>query len=205
MTVRAVVFDIDGVLEITPSPHVMFEAWEMRLGLEPGQLMSRTGDIWAGGSTGAITEEEVHSRLGATLGVSAVLIGKFMDDVWTAYLGRLNTELFEYFGALRHRYRTGIISNSFVGAREREQRRYGFADVTDDIVYSHEVGIGKPDPRVYALACERLGVRPAEMVFLDDVPEFVEGARALGIHAILYQSNAQAREEIELHLRNHAR
>ena len=57
--------------------------------------------------------------------------------------------------------------------------------------------MSKPDPRIYALACARLGVRPDETVFLDDSGLCVTGARRAGIHAIRYRDNAQAIEEIE--------
>jgi putative hydrolase of the HAD superfamily len=57
--------------------------------------------------------------------------------------------------------------------------------------------MSKPDPRIYALACERLGVEPAQMVFLDDSEPCVQGARRAGIHAILYQDNSQAVSDIE--------
>ena len=89
------------------------------------------------------------------------------------------------------------MSNSFVGAREREQAAYGFEDLVDEIVYSHESGMAKPDPRFYALVCERLGARPGETVFLDDAEQCVAGARDVGIHAVLYRDNAQAIAEIE--------
>jgi FMN phosphatase YigB (HAD superfamily) len=68
------------------------------------------------------------------------------------------------------------VSNSFVGAREREQTAYGFEDLVDEIVCSHEAGMSKPDPDIYALVCARLNVRPEEMVFLDDVDMYVAGA-----------------------------
>jgi putative hydrolase of the HAD superfamily len=45
------------------------------------------------------------------------------------------------------------LSNSFVGAREREQAAYGFEDLVDEIVHTHEVGMSKPDPQIYALVC----------------------------------------------------
>jgi epoxide hydrolase-like predicted phosphatase len=107
------------------------------------------------------------------------------------------TELIEFASRLRPRYRTGILSNSFVGAREREQQAYGFEDLVDEIVYSHESEMGKPDPRIYALACARLGVRPEEAVFLDDHDPFVTAAREAGLHAVRYQGNAQAIADIE--------
>lgn len=120
-----------------------------------------------------------------------------MADMWVQYLGAGNTELIEYARGLRLRYRTGILSNSFVGAREREQDAYGFEDLVDEIVYSHEAGMSKPDPRIYELTCARLDVRPEEMLFLDDMDFAVAGAREAGIHAIHYRDNAQAIIEIE--------
>jgi epoxide hydrolase-like predicted phosphatase len=128
-------------------------------------------------------------------------VDAFMRDLWTEYLGTLNVELADYCRSLRPRYRTAIISNSFVGARSREQERYHFDEITDLIVYSHEVGMSKPDPRIYRLACARLGVRPAETVFVDDNELMVDGARAVGIQAVLFEDNAQAIAAIEHRLR----
>ena len=89
------------------------------------------------------------------------------------------------------------MSNSFVGAREREQAAYGFEDLVDELVYSHECGLSKPDPRTYALVCSRLKVEPAQTVFLDDHEPNVDGARRAGLQAVLYTGNAQAIRDIE--------
>jgi HAD superfamily hydrolase (TIGR01509 family) len=84
-----------------------------------------------------------------------------------------------------------------VGAREREQAAYGLEDLVDEIVYSHEAGMTKPDLRIYALACARLGVRPDQAVFLDDTDQCVAGARRAGLRAIHYRDNAQAIGDIQ--------
>ena len=196
MVIRAVVFDIGGVLEITPDLGVD-RPWETRLGLSAGEILVRMRDIWRGGSIGTITLDDVHEALRDRLGLDDQTLAQYMADVWREYLGTANTELIEYARELRPRYRTGIVSNSFVGAREREQAAYGFEDLVEEIVYSHEVGFSKPDPRIYALICSRLGVSPEEMVFLDDSEVCVTGARDVGIHAVHYQDNAQAIAEIE--------
>jgi len=195
MTIQAVVFDIGGVLEITPDLGVT-GMWESRLGLAPGELNKRMHDTWHGGSIGTISEDEVHQALTERLGFDEQQLADFMGDMWREYLGTANTELIDYARRLRPRYRTGIVSNSFVGAREREQAAYGFEDLVDEIIYSHECGMSKPDPRIYALACDRLQADPAQMVFLDDFEPCVAGARHAGIHAVLYQDNAQAIRDI---------
>lgn len=196
MTIQAIVFDIGGVLEITPDLGVT-DTWESRLGLAPGELNKRMYDAWRGGSIGTISEAEVHQAVTERLGLDEQQLAEFMADIWREYLGTANTELIEYARRLRPRYRTGIVSNSFVGAREREQAAYGFEDLVDEIIYSHECGMSKPDPGIYALACGRLQVEPAQMVFLDDYEPCVQGARQAGIHAVLYQDNAQAIRDIE--------
>jgi epoxide hydrolase-like predicted phosphatase len=196
MVVRAVVFDIGGVLEITPDLG-LDRRWETRLGLPDGEILARMRDVWRGGSIGTITLDDVHEALGDRLGLDDQKVAQYMADLWREYLGTANTELIEYARRLRPRYRTGIVSNSFVGAREREQAAYGFEDLVEEIVYSHEAGFSKPDPRIYALICTRLDVPAGEMVFLDDAEACVAGARDAGIHAIRYQDNAQAIAEIE--------
>jgi epoxide hydrolase-like predicted phosphatase len=196
VVIRAVVFDIGGVLEITPDLGVD-RRWEARLGLPAGEIGERMADVWTGGAIGTITLDAVHLALMDRLGLDEEQLTAFMADVWREYVGSANTELIAYARGLRPRYLTGILSNSFVGAREREQAAYGFEELVDDIVYSHEAGMAKPDPRVYALVCERLGARPGETVFLDDVGQNVAGARDLGIHAVHYRDNAQAIAEIE--------
>jgi epoxide hydrolase-like predicted phosphatase len=191
MVIRAVVFDIGGVLEITPDLGTD-RLWERRLGLPAGELGERMHDIWAGGRIGTITEDEVCQAARNRLGLDEQQLAAYLADFWREYLGTANTQLIEYARRLRPRYRTGIVSNSFVGAREREQAAYGFEDLVDEIVYSHEAGMSKPDPRIYALVCARLGVRPEETVFLDDVDRCVAGAREAGLHGVHYRDNIQA-------------
>jgi epoxide hydrolase-like predicted phosphatase len=193
---HAVVFDIGGVLELTPSTGYR-ERWEQTLGLQPGELDERMYDVWRGGTLGTLTVEQVDEAFERELGMSRHDVERFMADFWADYLGTPNTELIEHFRDLRSRVRTGILSNSFVGARERERERYGFEDMTDVIVYSHESGTAKPDPAIYRLVCERLGVEPQGAVFVDDHERAVDGARAIGMHGVLFRDNAQAISELE--------
>ncbi|NUR86028.1 MAG: HAD family phosphatase [Nonomuraea sp.] len=182
MTSQAIVFDIGGVLEITPD-----------LGLT-ARWRGRLTDLARAGMIGEITEQEFESALRERLGAEA---DDYLDAMWREYLGTLNTELAAYLRGLRPRHRTGILSNSFVGAREREQAAYGFEDLVDEIVYSHEAGLAKPDPRAFLLVCERLGARPRDTVFLDDVPAFVEAAREAGLRGVLFESTAQAIADVD--------
>jgi epoxide hydrolase-like predicted phosphatase len=195
MAIRAVVFDLGGVLEMDVIEQVGYDLdtrWEARLGLQAGELEHRMKSLWRAGSVGACTEEAVHQGMRDLLGMNQEQVEEYMRDMWDLYCGRLNVPLADYFRQLRPRYQTAILSNSFVGARREEQWRHRVEDMCDLIIYSHEVGVAKPDRRIYELTCERLDVQPAETVFLDDIEQNVAAARELSIHAILFRETTQA-------------
>ncbi len=193
---RGVIFDIGGVLEINPRTGWQ-QLWAERLGVGLEELLRRAGPIWSQGDVGALTLDQIERQTARELALDNTQLAALMADLWTEYLGTLNAELAHYFTALRPRYRTAILSNSFAGAREREHALYGFEDLCDAVVYSHEEGIKKPQLRVYEIACERIGVHPSEAIFLDDVEACVQGARRAGLTAIRFHSNEQAVGELE--------
>jgi putative hydrolase of the HAD superfamily len=202
MAIRALFVDIGGVLEVSADgrePTFAFEAiiaaWERRLSLDEGKLLAWLESKSEAGLVGAITYEDWRAGLCALM--PSVDLESFLADFWRVYLGSLNGELAMWLRAQRPRFKTALLSNSFVGAREAEEARYGFSDLTDDIVYSHEVGVAKPDRRIYEIACERLGVAPAEAVLLDDVPSYLEGATAAGMKTVRFRDNESAIAALE--------
>jgi epoxide hydrolase-like predicted phosphatase len=197
--VRAVVFDIGGVLEVNPATGWV-ERWAVRLGLAADELAHRIDRLFSGGDIGAVTLAEIERRTADALDLDDGALLELMNDVWAEYLGSLNGPLAEYFRSLRPSFRTGMLSNSFVGAREREQDAYRFQDMCDTIVYSHEVGHLKPEPAAYGIVCERLGVAPGEVLFLDDVQANVDGACAVGMRAITFLDTRQAISNLEAQL-----
>jgi FMN phosphatase YigB (HAD superfamily) len=196
VSVRAVVLDIGGVLERTP-PTGHRRGWERRLGLACGELDRRMADVWVDGGLGRISEDDVAVELARRLGLTGPQVEEFLAGFWAEYLGTLDDELAAWFASLRPRRRTGMLSNSFVGATGREEARYGFRAMTDTLVYSHEVGLAKPDPAVYLLTCERLAVRPEEAVLLDDREPAVEAARAVGMLGVVHEDTPTSIEVIE--------
>ena len=194
MPIRAIVLDIGGVLEHTPDLGTAAR-WEPEFGVG---WANRVEAVFQAGELGRITLDEVHERSVAALGVPADRFAAYMADVWVEYLGTYNAEMADYWRARRAEgYTTAIISNSFVGAREREEEAYRFSELTDLIVYSHEVGMQKPDPGIYELCLERLGIPAEETVFVDDLEANCAAARALGMSAILFQDTAQVIRELD--------
>ncbi|MFD9486066.1 HAD family hydrolase [Streptomyces sp. NPDC059991] len=199
MDSRCVILDIGGVLETTPDTGWV-PRWEERLGLPAGTVEERLGDVWQAGSTGTIDEREVHEQIAHRPRLDAPSTEAFMADLWAEYLGTPNEELIAYVRTPRRRCRPAILSNGFVGARERETRLYRFDELVEQIVYSHEIGVGKPDPRAFELACTRLEARPQDCLFIDDFVPNIEAAQEAGMYGHLFEDNTCTIARIETHL-----
>jgi HAD superfamily hydrolase (TIGR01509 family) len=87
---------------------------------------------------------------------------------------------------LRPRYKLSVLSNADMSLRARLERD-GIHALFDDVVISAEVGMAKPDPAIFRLAIERLGLAPAECVFVDDWDANVEAAREVGMRGVIHR------------------
>lgn len=188
MTILAVLFDVGGVL----SSEDEMPAHLVRAFTLPGA----PDDIDHQIATGQVAEEHFRATL-IEGGATPERADALMVEMWDWYCGIPDEVLLAWAADLTDRVRVGIISNSADGARREEERRYGFSSIFEHIVYSHEVGLAKPDVRIYALACERVGVAPHEVVFIDDRPENVLAAREFGMHSVQHVDTSETIRAVE--------
>lgn len=199
MAILAVTFDIGGVIERVDDPDLAIgRKWRARLGLTEADYAAAIGGVDPGhlNEVGKMSEAEFRQRCVAALGLRRDEAGEFMADMWDWYCGELDVELHAFARSLRPGLRTALLSNSGDGARREEQARYGFEDDFDPIIYSHEVGLAKPDPAIFELTWTRIGVAPGEMIFIDDVQGHVDAASRLGIHAIRHTEASRTIEAV---------
>ena len=90
---------------------------------------------------------------------------------------------------LRPPYKTAVLSNADSTLSRRLGESHGIADLFDDVVVSADVGMAKPDARIYALAAQRLGLAVDACVFIDDLARNVDAAREAGMHAVHFLVN----------------
>lgn len=188
------VVDFGGVL--TTSIWPAFAAFCEREGLEPQTVRDLfKGDAEAlallrGLETGDLADADFERRFGALLGVAdhEGLIGRMFAD-----LGPDERMIGAVRAAREAGTRTGLITNSWgMGIYDRAP-----TDLFDVAVISGEVGLHKPQPEIYELACERLGVEPAAAVFVDDLRENCEGAEAVGMTAVLHRESERTVARLE--------
>jgi putative hydrolase of the HAD superfamily len=196
--VKAVLFDFGGVITTSMGP--MFAAVAAAAGADPAELAGLLVGAYGAEDhplsrceRGEVTFEDVcrwaeteGARRGWNLDLRPMVT--FLETI------ELRPAMVDRVADLRRRgYRTAIVTNNFKEITALWRARLDSDALFDDVVDSCEVGVRKPDPRIYHLALERAGgVAPADAVLLDDFEVNVAGARAIGMHAILVGDDTDA-------------
>lgn len=102
----------------------------------------------------------------------------------------------ELLVALKKRYRLLLLSNTNAIHFEMVSANYPLLRHFDHLVMSYKVGALKPSPLIYEEALRHAHCAPEECFFTDDIAEYVEGAKALGINAVQFESRAQIEREL---------
>ena len=196
MVIQAVIWDLGGVL-VRTEDYAPRQALAQRYGMTLAEIEEFvfSGESGDRAQRGEISVEQHWENQGRQLGLSPEEIQAFRDEFWGG--DRLDTDLVAYIRRLRLDFKTGLLSNAFSDLRRVVTETWRFADAFDEMVISAEVGVVKPDPRIYHLALERLEAPPEAAVFIDDFRRNIEGARAVGLNAIHFKDPVQARGELE--------
>lgn len=195
MTIRAIIFDFGGVLVRTEDQAGRLRA-AARLGVSPQELYAAVFDSPAAAQAtlGRVPAEAVWAHVQERFGLDADELARLRADFWAG--DRLDETLVAFMRSLRPAFKIGILSNAWSDGRHIIAERFGLAHAVDDIVVSAEVGIAKPDARIFRLAAARLGVEPDQAIFVDDFPANIEGARAVGMYAVHFKHPDQAMAEV---------
>jgi len=191
----ALIVDFGGVL--TTNVFESFRAFSEAEGLDPNavkQLFRDRGeglDLLRQLERGELEVPEFEQRFGPLLGVrepegmvQRLFAGVEADDRMVDAVRRVKAS----------GRPTGLISNSWGGV---SYDRVQVDELFDSMVISGEVGLHKPEPEIFELGAERLGVEPSECVFVDDLRENCEGAEAVGMTAILHRGPDGTIPELE--------
>jgi putative hydrolase of the HAD superfamily len=187
---NGLIVDYGGVL--TTDVFASFRAFCEAEGLPPDTVRDRfrsdpeARELLAGLETGALSVAEFEPRFAALLEVKSErlierLFGGMAPD--EAMLDGVRA-------ARRAGTRTALLSNSWGAATTYDPEV--LRELFDAWVISSEVGLRKPDPAIYELAAERLGLPVAACVFVDDLPGNLKPARALGMATVLHRGDAAA-------------
>ncbi len=209
MTIRAVLFDFGGV--ILSSPFEAFARYESEHGLPDGFIRSVNArdhhtNAWARLERGEISLDQFAMEFEQESTAMGHAIAGW--DVLGLLAGEVRPAMVEAVRRCAEHLKTGLLTNNVVSMSNTDMGDAGFhaqgpspiAEVValfDVVVESSVVGVRKPEPRFYEIACEQLGIDPPEAVFLDDLGVNLKPARAMGMTTIKVDNPADAIAELE--------
>jgi epoxide hydrolase-like predicted phosphatase len=196
MSIRAVFFDLGGVIVRTEYQAPRQQLAD-RLGMEYDDLDrivfgSETGQQ---ASIGAITAlqhwESVMKRLKRPYEeMTAIRDEFFAGDI-------VDREILAFLRSLRGTYITGLISNAWSDLREYIVREK-MEDAFDHIIISAEVGVAKPEAKIFQIALQQAEVSPNEALFVDDFQVNIEGCQKVGMKGIHFKDAPSALGQLKL-------
>ena len=176
--------------------------WEERFGLVDWGLAKLVFDnpVAHRATIGEADTEDVWSFVRKHLDLSLDDLRSLKRDFWDG--DSLNLELIKYVHGMSDKCRAVILSNAWTGARQMF-KSIPELDFFEEIIISSEVGIAKPDDRVFLQACQIINVEPKEVIFVDDMKDNVNASISLGMHGVLFDTTSQVVKEIDKFLREH--
>ncbi|MEL6363454.1 MAG: HAD-IA family hydrolase [Pseudomonadota bacterium] len=200
--IKAVIFDVGGVL--TTAPYDNFHVYERENGLPENFLnhvcgFDPAGGAWARFERSEITPEEFDAAFAEDSLAHPMNTEK--REVRGATLlslmqVKIRPEMIAAVHACKARFKVGCITNTTaVPVAKMGAGDEGAAEMFaafDHVIESHKAGVRKPDPRIYEMMCEALGVAAAACVFLDDLGVNLKPAKAMGMRTIRVREPAAA-------------
>lgn len=203
-TLKAIISDFGGVL--TTPIAAAFEAFQQSTGIPPtafGEAMGRIGE--RDGThplfeleCGRISEDTFNQAMSAELSDitgQPVEFGSFGEMLFQGL--HPNAEIIDLMASLRQAgHRMAILTNNVREWKSRWQAMLPVEEIFELVVDSAFVNCRKPEPEIYKITLDRLGLSPADCLFVDDMKVNCEGAAALGLHTVHFRDNRQAITEI---------
>jgi HAD superfamily hydrolase (TIGR01509 family) len=178
--IRALLFDFGRVIS-APKPSHLFRSYERDLGLCSGSINRIMFDspMWEQALIGELQMKEYWQAIGPELNLDSPSKAEAFRRRYYAD-EKINREVVGLIRLLMGRCRLGIVSNHPPGLEEW-LAEWQILGLFDTVVSSGEVGVAKPDRKIFRIALERLGIEPAEALFIDDTEEHVQAARSMGM------------------------
>lgn len=188
--VKVVVFDVGGVLSQDMIDTKLIDLADS-YDLDVNTLLSAKKKYRDLADLGEISDREFWVRILDHFGVQAT----DEDTVIDSYIVLVDGTL-DIAKSLSRKYRTAILSNDSKEMSTLRRKKFGFDAIFNPIVISGNVGVKKPDARIYMLLLEKLRASAEECLFIDNNPSNIDAAQSLGIRTILFKNAEQLRREL---------
>ncbi len=190
--IKAVIFDFGGVLSLKGSLLYFGEFYAKKFGGSPEEFKKLLLDNWFKARVNEISSKEFWENLAGFLKADA----KAMRKEFMEFFG-FNQEIFQLAKELKKSYKLAMLSNHIEDWLEEVIEEEKMREVFDVIVTSYESKLAKPDPAIYKETVEKLGVKPEECVYIDDIEKNIPPAEEMGMKAIRFKDLKQLKKELK--------
>lgn len=184
--IRAVIFDCFGVLYVDPSKYF----FEQHI-VDFERLRPQIEELFRACDRGYVTQQELNQEVARITSLPLDFVSAHIQGVH-----QRNDELLQFAQSLRGEHKVGMLSNIGRGSMDTFFDETARTELFDAVVLSGDVGVIKPDPAIYEIIAEKLGVTPQECVMIDDIARNVDGAVAAGMQGVLYESTQQVIHDV---------
>ncbi|MEK7116762.1 MAG: HAD family phosphatase [Patescibacteria group bacterium] len=191
--IKAVIFDWAGVF-CSPGELFSHPALATQTGLNVDEMGEQTASIQHAYYTGTINSKEFWEQSSNLLGPAGLSETELRDAYLASY--RIYPEMLGLALNLKQKYKTLLLSNLTAEMTEDIKKKYGVKKYFHHAIFSNEVGLMKPDPKIFELAVEKINIPIKNIVFIDDSQTNIKVAEHLGFHIILFKNPTQCRQEL---------
>lgn len=197
--IKAIIFDLGGVL-FTNGTGQFIDTLVVRYHTDRDRVKNIIdGEIGTLYREAKISRDEFWNRVTTGLGIVANV-----DNLESEWIDgyKLIAGTRDLINDLSKKYRMYYLSDNVRERVEKLNEKYDFLRLFDGGIFSHEVGVRKPDPKIYRLVLDMAQVNPEEAIYTDDKPQNLVPAQTLGMTTFLFESPEKLRNELQQYLQS---
>ncbi|MCX6823157.1 MAG: HAD family phosphatase [candidate division SR1 bacterium] len=187
-------FDLDGLYFTEQSFQRFKETLAPNVSKEKRDYVLALSDEMKRFKAGEVSEEEYRNRAKKELGLSCAN-EEIYERLRESY--EVNEKVKELISVLKEKgYKTGVCSNNFPTRIRELDKKFNFIKDFDVHIFSYEVGILKPDAKIFQELINKSGLQPHEIIYSDDKEDKLTGAKSLGIQTFVFHSFEEFVEDL---------
>lgn len=186
--IEAIVLDVGGVI-LRTTDRSSRQALEDKYNLPPGgsEALVFNSKPAAESTIGKVDPEKIWLNVAEELALSPDELAEFKQAFWQGDVA--DQDLIKFLENQRSSHKTALLTNAWLDARKALAEQFNIIEgqTVDHIIISSELGIAKPDQRIYHILADTINCPFGQILFVDDFIENVRAAEALDIQTIHYQ------------------
>ncbi len=195
MAIKAIIFDYGGVLSEEPSLSKFCDFFAQKNKIDPKKFRYTFLENWGYARIGELKADDFWINVATTFNISPRRLRAECIDFFTIREGML-----EFVRKLKkNNYKLALISNNIDDLFEETIQKYNLRKYFDVILTSYETKVAKPDLRIYQMALQKIGFKPDEILFIDDMKNNLMPAQKLGMHSVLFTGIPALKTELMMY------